>query len=88
MKYVIIAGERLHDINVGISDDSPLLADLTPGNYSMCHHFAGAAGTETKITCDSNRLGRHIGKYVIIQIVSSPGVVDILTLCEVSVYAG
>ena len=84
----VTPGERLHDFNVGISNVSPLVTTPSPGGYSMCNHFTGAAGAEERITCDNNESGRHIGRYVNIQIVTSPGNSDYLTLCEVSIYAG
>ena len=60
-----------------------------PGHYVLCNHVTGAVDAGVNVSCVINAQGRHIGRYVIIQIVSAPGVTsDILTLCEVSVYAG
>ena len=62
-----------------------------PGKYSLCSHFDGEADARSRLTftCDNIAKESHIGRYLIIQIVSRPGVRnDVLTLCEVSVFAG
>ena len=55
-----------------------------PGDYTLCtSQFVGAAAASQviELTCDPD----VIGQYVWIQI---PGPAEILTLCEVEVYAG
>ena len=86
-----ISAERLHNFNVGISYVSSHVRAPIPGDYDLCSHVTGpvGAGVEMKVNCDNSMIVRHIGRYVIIQIVSAPGVTnDYLILCEVSVYAG
>ena len=76
---------------MGISDVSPLVRAPIPTNYALCNHIPGpvGAGVTLKVNCVNNTQEGHIGRYVIIQIVSAPGVTnDVLALCEVSVYAG
>ena len=74
---------------MGISEVSPLVSAPTPGSYPLCSHVVGVAGADVNITCDNNAQGRHIGRYVIIQIVSlTARARDMVGLCEVSVFEG
>ena len=74
---------------MGISDVSPLVSSPTPGSYTLCSHVPGIAGAQVNVTCDNNAVGRHIGKYLILQIVTQNDQdKDYLSICEVSVFTG
>ena len=77
------SGHFLHDFYTGVT-----MADISgkpqPGDYPLCtSQFVGAAtdGQIIELTCDPG----IVGQYVWIQI---PGPSEVLTLCEVEVYAG
>ena len=71
--------DRLHDFQVGVSDNCP--NDITPAvtNYPLCATYSGTAGAVTDISCTA----AVVGRYVIVQI---PGSSEILTICELEVF--
>ena len=85
----MLIGHQLHDFNVGISDVSPLVMSPIPSSYTLCGHVTGIAGAQVNVTCDNNSQERHVGRYVILQIITQTAAMgDYLTPCEVSVFAG
>ena len=71
-------GERLHDFQVGVSENSP--NDITPAvtNYPICATYSGTAEAVTDISCTA----AVVGRYVIVQILDSA---EVLTMCELQV---
>ena len=74
-----LLGERLHDFQVGVSQNSP--NDITPAvtNYPLCATYDGRVAAVTDLICTT----AIVGQYVIVQI---PGSSERLTLCEVEVF--
>ena len=72
-------GGRLHDFQVGVSENSP--NDITPAvtNYPLCATYSGPAGAVTDISC----IAPVDGRYVIVQI---SGYTEYLTICELQVF--
>ena len=84
MICLILLGSRLHDFNIGLTDDHPLSVAPSPDNYQLCAQYNGTVDTGATIymSCDHRCT---MGRYLIVQI---PGDMETLTLCEVEVYAG
>jgi len=75
--FNLFAGERLHDVEVTISQNNFALP-------TMCGFFGGPGDTGQTIYVFCTKGSR--GRYVRLQIIGQIGSENMLTLCEVEVY--
>ena len=79
-----LTGERLHNFNVGLTNNSP--AEIAPSlsNYNVCLHYGGTVpqGDTVSLQCEQSC---RMGRYLVVQI---QGAAETLTLCEVEVHKG
>jgi hypothetical protein len=77
---VLLEGERLTNLIIGTSDNSPVEQRPDLDNFDACTYFYGvmAAGERKEFRC----LNR--GRYLVIQMEQK----NYLTMCEVEAYAG
>nr|XP_034332174.1 fucolectin-like [Crassostrea gigas] len=68
-------GDRLHDVQVNI---------INNGTEASCGFYKGPAdiGDQISVYCVSSAAGR----YVLMKILSQPGIVEYLTVCEVQIF--
>ena len=82
ISMLVVPGSRLHDVVVQVSYTFTPHIEQDQADWALCARQPGAfsAGETRKLPCK----GPVRGRYVIISI---PGKGQILTLCEVQVYA-
>ena len=75
-------GDRLGNILVGLTVESPADVTPSPGNYDVCTTYVGPVGSGATVTlyCDAGTAGR----YLIVQLDKQAA----MTLCEVEVFVG
>ena len=76
----MIAGNRLRNFRVGVTNRHPRRVRPNHSNYHLCRHHGGAVGRGQLLNLNCRR-GLY-GRYVIVQIHGR----QYLTLCEVDVF--